>query len=49
MTFCPSDSDVQIDSKDAEIAYEKLLEFLQFNMPAGGGFAAGLILGLRSG
>lgn len=41
-------SDGKIDSEDGTIAKNKILEVLQFNMPAGGGFAAGFVGGLRS-
>lgn len=41
--------DGSIDQADGEIAYNKLLKVLQFNLPAGGGFAAGFVFGVRSG
>lgn len=41
--------DGKVDQEDANIAYEKTLNALQLNLPAGGGFAAGFIGGLRSG
>ena len=40
--------DGKIDASDGQIAKAKVLEILQFNMPAGGGFAAGFIGGIRS-
>ena len=41
--------DGKIDGEDGKIAKTKILEVLQFNMPAGGGFVAGFVGGLRSG
>lgn len=41
--------DGKIDQEDAKAASSKILEVLQYNMPAGGGFAAGFVGGLRSG
>ena len=41
--------DGKVDSDDTKIAYNKVLHVLQYNMPAGGGFAAGFIGGIRSG
>ena len=38
-----------IDQKDGEIVYTKVMKVLQYNMPAGSGFAAGFLGGLRSG
>jgi uncharacterized membrane protein (Fun14 family) len=47
--FLDLNDDGKIDKEDGEIASTKVLEILQFNMPAGGGFAAGFVGGLRSG
>lgn len=41
--------DGKVDEKDRDIAVNKVMEVLQFNMPAGGGFAAGFVGGIRSG
>ena len=41
--------DGKVDSNDTAIAYKKILSVLQYNMPAGGGFAAGFVGGIRSG
>lgn len=41
--------DGNIDTADFQVMYDKLYEVLNYNMPSGGGFAAGLLLGLRSG
>ncbi|KAJ8612223.1 hypothetical protein CTAYLR_002924 [Chrysophaeum taylorii] len=41
--------DGTLDSKDLQAIYNKLYEVLNYNMPSGSGFAAGLLLGLRSG
>jgi hypothetical protein len=43
------DKDGQLDHDDAQVAYAKILSVLQYNMPAGGGFGAGFLGGLRSG
>eukprot|EP00545_Synedropsis_sp_CCMP1620_P010011 CAMPEP_0119013274 /NCGR_PEP_ID=MMETSP1176-20130426/8284_1 /TAXON_ID=265551 /ORGANISM="Synedropsis recta cf, Strain CCMP1620" /LENGTH=186 /DNA_ID=CAMNT_0006966355 /DNA_START=43 /DNA_END=603 /DNA_ORIENTATION=+ len=43
------DGDGDVDEKDANLAYTKVLSVLQYNMPAGGGFGAGFVGGLRSG
>ena len=43
------DKDGELDKDDAQVAYSKVLKILQYNMPAGGGFGAGFIGGLRSG
>lgn len=40
--------DGKVDAKDAEVAYAKMQEVLSYNMPTGGGFATGLVMGLRS-
>ena len=41
--------DGKVDQGDMEQASGKLMEVLQFNMPGGGGFAAGFVGGIRSG
>lgn len=38
-----------IDSKDAEVAWQLLLDVIAFNIPAGTGFTTGLVMGLRTG
>jgi uncharacterized membrane protein (Fun14 family) len=43
------DKDGELDKDDAKVAYSKILKILQYNMPAGGGFGAGFLGGLRSG
>ena len=47
--FLDLNNDGTVDKDDAELAYTKLLKILEFNLPAGGGFAAGFVGGLRSG
>lgn len=39
--------DGKFDEKDAKTAYDNVFEVLNYNMPTGGGFGAGFILGLR--
>jgi uncharacterized membrane protein (Fun14 family) len=41
--------DGKVDGKDTAAMSKKVMEVLQFNMPAGGGFAAGFVGGLRAG
>lgn len=41
--------DGKMDMKDGEIVYAKIMKVLQFNLPAGSGYVAGFIGGLRSG
>jgi uncharacterized membrane protein (Fun14 family) len=41
--------DGTIDGKDRAMATDKLMQVLQFNLPAGSGFTAGFVGGLRSG
>ena len=36
-----------IDAKDAKLAYQKIHDVLSYNVPVGGGFTAGLGMGLR--
>jgi len=40
--------DGRLDAKDVEVAYSKLNSVLSYNLPTGGGFSAGLLLGLRN-
>ena len=47
--FLDLNKDGQVDAEDAELAYKKLLKVLEYNLPAGGGFAAGFVGGLRMG
>jgi len=37
-----------VDGKDAELAKNKIMKVLGYNMPAGGGFGAGFLGGIRS-
>lgn len=41
--------DGKVDQEDANMIYDYTVNKLQLNLPAGGGFAAGFIGGLRSG
>lgn len=41
--------DGSLDSSDLRVLYDKVYNVLNYNVPSGSGFAAGLILGLRSG
>jgi hypothetical protein len=41
--------DGKVDMEDGKLVYERVLAALQFNMPAGTGFAAGFLGGLRTG
>lgn len=41
--------DGTVDRSDGELAYDKLMSVLQFNLPGGSGFAAGFVGGIRSG
>lgn len=41
--------DGKIDEKDAQIMYEKVLDVIGFNMPAGSGFGGGFLAGVKSG
>ena len=40
--------DGKVDMKDAEMAYANVQKVLGYHMPTGGGFASGLLVGLRS-
>ena len=42
-------NDGKVDSDDVSQATNKIMNILSFNLPAGGGFSAGFIAGLRSG
>lgn len=41
-------NDGKIDAEDAKLAFSKLNGALSYNMPSGGGFTAGLLMGLRA-
>ncbi|RMX67327.1 hypothetical protein KXD40_009687 [Peronospora effusa] len=43
------DQDGVLDTKDLDSLYKLVMEVLEFSLPAGSGFAAGFILGFRSG
>ena len=43
------DKDGSVDKDDIQMGYSKILSILQYNLPAGGGFGAGFLGGLRSG
>lgn len=47
--FVDINKDGKIDTNDLQAIYDKVYQVLNYNMPSGSGFAAGLILGLRSG
>ena len=40
--------DGRIDAEDGKLAFQRLNKALTFNMPAGGGFTAGLLYGLKN-
>jgi uncharacterized membrane protein (Fun14 family) len=40
--------DGKIDQEDLKIAFDKAQSVLGYHMPTGGGFSAGLLLGLRA-
>ncbi len=40
--------DGKFDAEDFKHAYDKVVDVLGYQMPAGGGFTAGLIMGLRA-
>ena len=44
-----ANKDGRVDSKDAQDLYGQAMQVLEFNGPSGGGFGAGVLLGLRSG
>jgi len=39
----------KLDAADAKAAFDEIVEVVGFGMPAGGGFSAGLLAGLRQG
>jgi hypothetical protein len=41
--------DGKFDKEDANLLYKKVMKVLAFNLPAGGGFGAGFMGGLRTG
>ena len=41
--------DGKVDKDDAKIASDKVMGLLQYNLPAGGGFGAGFLAGIRTG
>jgi len=41
--------DGSVDAKDRAIATQKVMEVLQFGLPAGSGFVTGFVGGVRSG
>jgi uncharacterized membrane protein (Fun14 family) len=47
--FFDLNKDGKIDESDGAEAYKRVLGVLQFNLPAGSGFGAGFIGGVRSG
>lgn len=34
---------------DGKVIYDRVVEVLEYNLPAGSGFGAGFVMGLRSG
>ena len=40
--------DGKIDEKDVDVVYKKIQDVLEHQMPAGGGFATGMLFGIRS-
>ena len=40
--------DGKIDTKDAELAFYKINDLLSYHLPSGGGFSAGLFMGLKN-
>jgi FUN14 family len=47
--FLDLNKDGKVDMEDGKLVYNKVLKVLEFNLPAGGGFAAGFLGGLRTG
>jgi len=41
--------DGKVDEQDVKIIYEKILDVVSFNMPAGSGFTGGFLAGVKSG
>eukprot|EP00560_Eucampia_antarctica_P008396 CAMPEP_0197825954 /NCGR_PEP_ID=MMETSP1437-20131217/2979_1 /TAXON_ID=49252 ORGANISM="Eucampia antarctica, Strain CCMP1452" /NCGR_SAMPLE_ID=MMETSP1437 /ASSEMBLY_ACC=CAM_ASM_001096 /LENGTH=122 /DNA_ID=CAMNT_0043426183 /DNA_START=393 /DNA_END=761 /DNA_ORIENTATION=+ len=48
-TILDLNNDGKVDKEDADQAMGKVMEVLNYNLPAGGGFGAGFIGGIRSG
>lgn len=46
-TLLDVNKDGKVDEEDAALVFDKIKSVLQYNMPSGGGFTAGLFLGLR--
>ncbi|CAM9113458.1 unnamed protein product [Choristocarpus tenellus] len=49
ITALDQNNDGKIDKEDYKIGYDKLMEVLTFNLPAGSGFGVGFISGVRMG
>ncbi|KAG7394893.1 hypothetical protein PHYBOEH_004485 [Phytophthora boehmeriae] len=49
MNYLDINKDGVFDTKDLDSMYKSLMTILEFNLPAGSGFAAGFMLGYRSG
>lgn len=47
--FLDLNKDGKVDAEDGKAIYNHTLKVLEFNLPAGGGFAAGFLGGLRTG
>eukprot|EP00428_Durinskia_dybowskii_P079019 CAMPEP_0170361404 /NCGR_PEP_ID=MMETSP0117_2-20130122/3788_1 /TAXON_ID=400756 /ORGANISM="Durinskia baltica, Strain CSIRO CS-38" /LENGTH=162 /DNA_ID=CAMNT_0010615767 /DNA_START=117 /DNA_END=605 /DNA_ORIENTATION=+ len=45
--FLDLNKDGKVDAKDAEFGFNRIKDVLEYNMPSGGGFSAGLMMGLR--
>ena len=43
------DNDGEVSEKDAKQIAEKIMDVVSYNIPAGSGFGAGFIMGVRSG
>ncbi|KAG6612245.1 uncharacterized protein IUM83_10653 [Phytophthora cinnamomi] len=48
-SYLDINKDGVFDTKDLDSMYKSLMKVLEFNLPAGSGFAAGFVLGFRSG
>jgi len=46
--FFDLNEDGKVDQEDGKMAYGKLMKVLTFNLPAGSGFAAGFVGGIRA-
>jgi len=44
-----ANNDGRVDEEDFRLLVNKAMDVLGYNMPAGGGFGAGFVGGLRSG